>query len=184
MAENITNLNVMLRNKFRISFRKFETISFYCQSISIPAISVPSLVVHTPLNPVPTPGTVTLFTPIVATILADEFLDGYYSLYDWMMGMTAVEDAQQYPDWVSGQSQKWGGTKAQDVNYSDGMIEILNQSENVVRRIRIIDAFPTALGEIALSSVEDSQSPVTFTATFEYLDFKIEPRSEDISPIA
>jgi len=178
-----TNLNALYRNKFRLSFVKFPLMSFYCQSASLPAISVPSVVVKTPLNPVPTPGTVMEFSSLVATIIVDEYLDNYYEIYNWLVGLSSPEDVTQYPDWLNAQSAINGQSKPENLDYSDGLLEILNGYENVVRRVRFISAFPVSLSELTLSTTDAATEPVTFSTTFEYLDFEIEARKEDVSPV-
>lgn len=124
------------------------------------------------------------FSPLTTTILVDEYLDGYAEMYGWLVGLTAPEDVTQNIRFNQEQLALFGGpNRENNLDYSDGLLEILDQSENVVRRIRFTGAFPTSISELALSSAGSADEPITFTVEFDYLDFVLEPRSEDISPV-
>ena len=137
------------------------------------------LEIKTPLNPVQLPSTVMTFGTLSVKILADEFLDGYNELFQWMQDLSAVESTDQYVAFLHTEQALYGGKSAADLNYSSALLEILNQNQNVIRRIRIFGAFPIGLGEIAMS-VDAGDVPIRFEAQFGYTEFEIEPRQEDV----
>ena len=57
---------------------------------------------------------------------------------------------------------------------SDAVLQVLSSSNNTVRTIRFVDAFPTSLSQISLQSTTTDTVYIAATATFRYTHYKFE----------
>ncbi len=175
------NRNLLSPNGFIFSINKMRTVDFFCQSASIPAMTMEGVQQGTRFNKVWHPGDEITYEPLALRFLVDENLKNYYQVHDWMRGIATPKSSKEfYFDRGTKQSQNpvpttdnFLGTDNQWV--SDCSLFILSSNYQPVAEFVFRDAFPISLSTLAFdTAVADIQF---FTAEvylrYTYFDYYI-----------
>lgn len=157
----IDNNSFLQKNKFRFSINRAPTISFFCQSISIPAVEISTTTVATPPEKIYLPGTQFTFSPLLLEFKVDEDLVNYLEIFNWMSSLVT----------------NYGYLTEEQIQtsnvYSDATIHSLTNSSIANKKITFIDIFPRSLSEIAFNSTGSDIEYNTCIAEFYYRKFNI-----------
>ena len=83
--EQPTNRNFLNPVGFQLKLEKFAGVDFFCQSASIPDISMPFAEVNTPFRNIPIAGSGGVdFSDLQLTFIIDEELKNYISIHNWI----------------------------------------------------------------------------------------------------
>lgn len=156
------NINPLNPNGFLMSIQRLPTVTYFAQSISLPAMSLGAAMQATPRVKVPWAGDQLTFEALTVKFLVDEQLLNYRALYDWMIALGAPEDPDQFASLVA--TTDISKTIAEA---SDATIQVLSGSNNPIQTIRIIDAVPTQLDGFDLIANADQVQYITGTVTFD-----------------
>ena len=166
------NINPLQSNGFLFSIHKLPEISFFCQEVSIPTISLPAAEISTSLSSTPQPGDMLDFGVLSITFLIDEDMINYTAIYEWLIGLGFPKLHQQFPNWIS-QHKSFPRDKDGPASMSDGILQVLNSSNNPVKTIMFYDMFPTSIQSLQLQSTSNDTTYLAGTATFRYTLFEI-----------
>lgn len=168
-----SNINPLQSNGFMFGIQKLPEIQFFCQEANIPELALPLAEVSSPLVMARLPGDKPLFGDLQITFLIDETMGNYLAVHDWMIGMGFPESWDQYANFISDRDSALvtGETSAA---VSDGILQILNSQNNVIKTVRFIDLFPTSLSSISLTSTTNDTQYIAGVATFGYTYYKFE----------
>ena len=123
------------------------------------------------------PGDKIQFGEITITFIVDENMENWTELYNWMEGITASTDTEKYRLLVGAnkrEDQPQDSSGDFDQLHSDMTIVVTTAANNPNRYVRIQDAYPSSLGEIAMdTTVAGGLSYVTCTASFQFTSFEI-----------
>ena len=168
-----SNINPLQSNGFMFSVNKLPEISFFCQEVNVPAITLPSADVESPLIVSPMPGEKMSFNDLTVTFMIDEEMTNYVAIYNWIVGLGFQESHAQYRELMA---QRIGALAVNELmaGYSDGSLTILNSANNAIRTVRFVDMFPTSLSSIQLQSTTTDTmylaGVVDFKYTYYYFD--------------
>ena len=175
------NRNLLSPNGFIFSINKMRSVDFFCQSASIPAMTMEGVQQGTRFNKVWHPGDEINYEPLALRFLVDENLKNYYQVHDWMRGIATPQSSKEfYFDRGSLESQNKRpsgnsnlGTDNQWV--SDCSLFILSSNYQPVSEFVFRDAFPISLSTLAFdTAVDDIQF---FTAEtylrYTYFDYYV-----------
>lgn len=128
--------------------------------------------VHIPVTDVPgstqgihrakLPGSTMEFDPLVVNILVDRELQSWMDVYKWMLSLN---------NYITHDSEAWhpkGQPEAVTLHVLD------NNKQKIVMSIHYYGAWPSDLGEIQYSYIEDSDPAMKATVTFNYKSFAVE----------
>lgn len=165
-----SNTNLLVPNRFVLSFVRLPNMQFFCQTVNLPGINISPIQRTTPFVDVPVPGEKLMYDPLTITFLVDEDLRAWREIHDWMRGMTFPTKFEEYKD-LSKQSPYVSQKTPQ---YSDALLVILDSNQRGNYRFKFKDAFPTLLAPFTLSTTLGPDSIMTADATFSFAYFDIE----------
>lgn len=160
-------MNLLQSNGFMFAINKLPNLSYFCQEVSIPGISLPVADINTPLSKVPFAGDKIEFDNLTIEFLINEDMSNYKAIHDWLIGLGFPELHQQYKDFLAQNSSTLLYTPAL-ASSSDGVLSILNSANNSIRTINFVDLIPVSLAAIQLRSTTDDTTYLAGVATFDY----------------
>jgi hypothetical protein len=165
------NLNPLSPNGFNFSITKLPNVSFFCQRVLIPSISLTSIDRPTPFINTPIPGEIMSFSELNIQFLIDDKMENYRAIYNWIVALAYPEDNDQYKKFVNSQ----GATVYSELarNYSDATVAVLDAQNNPTMGFTFYDMFPTSLDPIQLESTAMDVNYVIGSATFKYSYFTL-----------
>ena len=92
----IENRNFLSPVGFQFLVSKIKGATFFCQSASIPAISMGVANQDTRLNRIYQPGDELYYEPLFIRFLIDENMKNYYQIHDWIRRITTPYASQEF----------------------------------------------------------------------------------------
>jgi len=92
----IENRNFLSPIGFKFAVNKLRGVDFFCQSASIPAISMGHWKQGTRVNVVYQPGDELYYEPLYLKFLVDENMKNYYQVHDWIREITTPYSAKEF----------------------------------------------------------------------------------------
>ena len=167
-----TNLNPLSPNGFQFGITKIPEVSFFCQEVSIPEVSLPMATQSTPLSDSRVPGDKLEFGELTIQFLIDEDMGNYLALHNWIMGLGFPKDHNQYTKWLRDHALL--ETSELQQGYSDGNLIILNSNNAPNKTIKFVDLFPTSLASLQFQSTISEINYLVGTASFGYTYYEFE----------
>lgn len=166
------NLNPLSPNGFNFSITKLPEVSFFCQRVTIPSITLPSIDRPTPFVNTPIPGEIMAFSELTVQFLIDDKMKNYKSIFNWMIALGYPESNAQYSNYMNTQQ----GTVYSELakNYSDATVSVLDAQNNGTNSFKFYDIFPVSLDPIQFEATAMDVNYVIGSATFKYSYFTIE----------
>lgn len=172
-----TNLNPLQGNGFRFSITKLPEISFFIQRINLPGLGLPSVTMETPLSKAPLPGDKIDFDNLQLTFLVDEEMKNYCAVYNWLVALGFPKLHRQYTDYMSQDEINRFSELAK--NYSDGTLEIMNNSSNICKIVQFRDLVPIRLDSLEFNSQNTDTEYLSCTCTFDFTYYEFVPNLYD-----
>jgi len=172
LNRNPTNPNPLQSNKFLLNFSRLPNLQYFCQSVSVPGLSLTEAVITNPFVDLYSPGEKPIYDLLNVTFIIDEEMKSWIEIHDWIRAMTfptKFEEYRQLPRLSKGNS-----VSPTFPQFSDASITIFSSSNKPYYRIKYYEAFPTTLSTFVLSSQDGPDNILTADATFRYSYFDIE----------
>ena len=153
-TEQPTNRNFLQPIGFKLQLELFPGVDFFCQSASIPDISMPFAEVQTQFRGIPiAPSGGVTFGDLNVRFMIDEELKNYYSIHNWIRtyGLSEERTAE--------------GTKDQ---YSNARLFILTSHQNVNHVVEFINMFPVSLSGVPFDATVGDVEYFAADVTFKY----------------
>ena len=131
---------------------KFKAVEYFCTQVNLPSINISSVNSSVMNYENFTAGDSLKYSSLSLTFILDEELKNYLEIFNWMRRL---------------QSENY------DENY-DAVLLIYNNRSRLIKSVRFMNLVPTMLGEIAFSSQETPENPITVSAEFGYSGFHFE----------
>lgn len=171
------NANFLSPLGFRFIVDKLPNVNFFCQSASLPSVSLAETEIPTPLVRLPYAGTKLTYAPLDIRFRVDEDMKNYLEVYDWMKGLGTPESTDQYkalnatvPRPTAGAGP--GGNVMQGV-FSDASVVVMTSAQNPNIRIGFVDIFPTNLSPLNFDVTQSDVAYIEADATFTYRNFTV-----------
>ena len=193
----IENRNFLSPIGFKLSVDKLHGVDFFCQSASVPAISMGSADTGTRLNKIRHPGDELNYEDLFIRFLVDENMKNWYQVHDWMREITTPVSTREFtysrgtyrsgqvdPLDITQRAKNGNGTKMRGewTNQwkSDVSLFILSSNYRPVAEFVFRDAFPITLTTLNFdASVSDiSYFTAEVTLRYNYFDYFIYPAAE------
>lgn len=166
------NINPLSPNRFNFSITKLPDVSFFCQRVLIPSITLASIDNATPFVNNPIPGEIMTFSELTVSFLVDEKMKNYKAIYEWMIALGKPERYEQYSNFIN--SQNSGVYSELSRNYSDATVTVLDGQNVPTNSFKFYDIFPVSLDPIQLEATAMDVNYVIGAATFKYTYFTID----------
>jgi hypothetical protein len=93
---SIENRNFLSPIGFKFSIDKMKGVDFFCQSASIPAMSMQAANQPTRFNKIPQPGDELYYEDLYIKFLVDENMKNWYQVHDWMRELATPVSSREF----------------------------------------------------------------------------------------
>jgi len=170
-----SNINPLQNNGFLFSVLKLPDMQYFCQETSLPSMTLPPAVVHSPFSNVYIPGDKIQYEPLTIIFMINETMSNYFAIANWIIGMGFPESRKQYSDFIDSQEDASGMVSELSKGYSDGILSILDNNKNPISAIQFVDLYPTTINSLQMKTVNSDTVYLMGQATFLYNYYKIMP---------
>ena len=169
LSGQIGNRNFLSPVGFKFSLAKFPKISFFCNSASIPEISLGTFQQPSYLKQIDIPGEKLTYGDLDIRFLVDENMDNYMAVHNWMRGLGFPESPQQFIDKTTDSD----GIRDLEEQYCDGGLHILSSNLRDVAIVKFQNLFPVSLTSLNFDATETDINYFTASASFRYTIYKL-----------
>ena len=166
------NRNLLSPNGFIFSINKMRTVDFFCQSASIPAMTMEGVRQDTRFNKVWHPGDEINYEPLALRFLVDENLKNYYQVHDWMRQLSTPYSSKEFKyqrGSLGSQNPPVNTSDLEDNQWrSDCSLFILSSNYQPVSEFIFKDAWPSGLSTLTFDSSVNEINYFTAEVTFKY----------------
>lgn len=159
-----SNINPLTANGFNFSITKIPEITYFCQSVNLPGLTLPTYDMQTPLSTLPFSGDILTYDDLNVQFVVDENMSNYKALYNWMIGLGFPTDYDQFTNFINNQDRGYSRTSRE---YSDATLQILNNTNNVSQTVKFIDIIPVNLSSMQFESTLTDTTYIIGNATFK-----------------
>ena len=193
----MTDVNVQTRQpaimdyaspiQFRFKCSKLPKVEFFCQTANIPGIGLGVADIETPLKSIPFPGDKVTYQDLAISFLVDENLENYKEIHDWIIGLGAPQNHNQFSNLRATGSDRFPGTSSSNAitgqatadplpesgMYSDATLTVLNSKNIATTEIRFHNIFPTSLGALSYDVQASDVNYLQTAVDFSYMYYEI-----------
>jgi hypothetical protein len=152
-------MNPLLPTYYRFSIARLPKVSFFCQSASLPTITMSEVIMPTPFVQISRPSKME-FDELSIGFVVDENMGNWLEIYNWMRSVTNVENYDEF--------------RPTNTHVSTANLIILNSKKNPKLNVTFNDIYPRSLTSIDFSSSVIDPEPFVATCTFKYRSYEIE----------
>tara|TARA_R100000030_G_C3240878_1_gene120563 strand:+ start:402 stop:962 length:561 start_codon:yes stop_codon:yes gene_type:complete len=172
-TRQIQNRNYLSAVGFKFSISRAPKISFFGNSINIPAVSMGNATQPTYLKDIPIPGDKMEFEDLSVRFLVDENLENYMEIQNWMRGLGFPESLQEIQDLQDQRNLEYANRTEMMNIYSDGVLQVLDSTQNPQFQVRFKDLFPTSLSSLTFDATDTNVEYFTAEVTFKYTIYNV-----------
>tara|TARA_Y100000310_G_scaffold343128_1_gene449349 strand:+ start:7646 stop:8173 length:528 start_codon:yes stop_codon:yes gene_type:complete len=158
------NTNFLSPVGFKFLLKRAPTVNYFCQSASIPSISLGEIIQDTPFTKIHHVGDKLVFDNFSLRFRVDEHLSNYLEIFNWLLAIGFPDDFNQYKAIADRPSRPSQG----DVR-SDATLMVLTSAGNPKVEVNLRDIFPIALSTLEFNSatqdIEYLEADVQFALT-------------------
>ena len=170
----IENRNFLSPIGFKFTIDRMRGVEFFCQSASIPAISLGSADVGTRLNKIKNPGDELQYEDLFLRFLVDENMKNWYQVHDWMREIATPFSTREFK-YNRGEIKS---TNKRDATYDyasannqwrcDCSLFILSSNYRVVSEFVFRDAWPSSLSTLNFDASTSDINYFTAEVSLKY----------------
>lgn len=165
-----SNINPLSPNGFLFNIQKLPELSFFCQQVNLPGITLGSPEFGNPFQTQPIPGETLTYDQLTVQFLVDETMTNYQAIYNWIVALGFPNNYEQYTTFVSNEDR--GAISELARNYSDATLQILGANNQAVKTVQFIDLFPITLDSLLFQGTNTDVNYLVGSATFRYGYYK------------
>ena len=154
------NQNFLSPLGFRFIIDKLPIVNYFCQSASLPSVSLQETEIPNPLVRIPLAGTKLTYAPLDIRFRVDEDMNNYLEIHNWLVSIGHPEKLAQFNDVKE--------------KLSDGSILILTSNSNPHIRVAFEDMFPLSLTPLQFDVTQTDIEYLEAEVVFRYRKFSIE----------
>ena len=171
------NINFVSPVGFRFSIKKMPNVNWFVQSAELPGVSLGEAPQNLPTIDRNLPGDTLVYDPLTLTFKVDEDFTNWMEIQNWMVGLGAPEDTEQFRLNVGDSraiterdvNRRINRQKISDAYMSDATLLILDSNMNANFEINFVDVFPTSISALNFDSTLGDVDFLTASVTFRYL---------------
>lgn len=163
------NRNMLSGQWHHFSITDMDTVNYFCQTVTLPAVSLPQTTTPTPNVELNHAGDHLDYETLTIQFKVDEDMANYLELFDWMKGLGFDESTDQYEKL----RQMRTNLRPQGGVSSEGRLLILNSNYNPKLEVSFVYLQPLSISSLDFDTRTTDVEYLTCTATFSYDYFKI-----------
>ena len=166
------NKNFLSPVGFKFVIGRTPHVDYFCQSASIPEVSIGTRDIQTPVKDYTVPGDKMTFGDLNLSFLVNEDLDNYYEIYKWLKGLTNPKHQQEFFDYINAVDEP-GRRDNFEKQMSDARLLILNSNYNTISAINFFNIFPTSLTTLEFDASATDINYFIAQVNFKYTLYEI-----------
>ena len=162
------NLNYLSNISFRLTMQDAPNLTWFCQSVNVPGVSIDAIDYQTPYLNIPQAGAKVTFEELSVRFIVDEHLKNWMEIYDRIIALGLAEGGENYR-LLKAQSDltQRGGT------VSTLVLTVLTSAMNPQMEFHFYEAFPTSISALEFDSAATDLEYFTATVAFRYTNYEI-----------
>ena len=152
------------------TLRRLPELSYFCQEVSLPSISLPEATQLNPFSKIPLAGDQIDFDTLRVQFLIDEKMENYKAIHNWIVGLGFPENNSQYTAAIEGGLLLGADEVAK--SYSDATLVILGNNNVPIQVIQFADCVPESLESITFTSTNQDVQYLIGSVSFRYTYYK------------
>ena len=177
----IENRNFLSPVGFKFNIDKLKGVDFFCQSASVPSLSIGKSTQYTRFNDIPQPGDELEYEDLQLRFLIDENMKNYYQVHDWMRSIATPKKAEEFTYNRGSLESPHKRRNQRDVGVygnqwkSDASLFILSSNYQPVAEFIFRDCWPTGLTTLTFDASVDRIEYFTaeISMAYSYFDYYI-----------
>jgi hypothetical protein len=165
-----SSINPLSPNGFMFSIQKLPEVSFFCQQVNLPDLTLGTPEVATPFSTMVMAGDILTFGTLNIQFLVDDQMTNYKVIHNWLIGLGFPESYDQYINFQTEDSRPMISELSK--NFSDATLSVLGPNNLAVQTINFIDVVPVSLDSMMFQSTSDDVQYIAGNATFRYNYYK------------
>ena len=165
LRDQPTNTSFLSPIGFKFQLNNFPEVNYFCQSATLPGISINSISVPTPLKDIDIAGDEVSFEELTVKFIVDENMKNWLSIYDWIIGLGFPTKEGQ---------EKYKKLSENSELTTDAVLTVLTGNMNPQLNFYFKNCFPLNLSSIAFDSGGTDIDYVTADVSFRYDVYTVE----------
>ena len=150
---------------FKFQLNRFPAVNYFCQSATLPGVSISSISVPMQLKNIDIAGDEVTFEELSIKFIVDENMKNWLSIYDWIIGLGFPTEEGQ---------EKYAKLAIASELTTDATLTVLTSNMNAQINFRFRECFPLSLSSIAFDSGGTDIDYVTADVSFRYDVYTVE----------
>lgn len=173
-TRNPINKDLLQSTKFQVNFSRLPGVTYFCNSVNLPGISLTEIPFPTPFVDLYIPGEKAIYDTLNITFLVDEDLRAWTEMHDWIRGATFPTEFEEYVRLARlNPLANIRTIRERPPVYTDATMTIYSNKNNANFRVKFVDVFPTTVGSLSFSTGDSAENIITADATFRFSYFDI-----------
>ena len=170
IGNNPQTINSQSPLNFRFNLKRAPSLNYFCQSVSLPEVTLPPARAPTPSINIPFWGDHIVYSPLSVSFKVDSDLQNWLEIFNWMKALANKDgDGKTY-------SQLQNNDRFLGYGLTSELFMSQNDSQGNPKLVWTFkNAWPTALKKLDFESTDDTVNYLTASATFYFEDFGISP---------
>lgn len=153
-------------NGYMFTLEKLPNLSYFCQSVNLPGLTLGAPEFGNPFANIPIPGDHLTYDTLNINFQIDEKMDNYKAIYNWLVALGFPQTYQQYINFIDSASIAALSELAK--NSSNASLIILDHANNPTQTITFYDCFPQSIESISFESTNQDVPYIVGNATFRF----------------
>ena len=162
------NLNYLSNISFRLTMQDAPNLTWFCQAVNVPGVSIEGIDVMTPHATIPFAGNKVSFEELSVRFIVDEHMKNWTEIYNRIIATGLTEGHEKYRL-----------LKASDPIHPRGgivstiVLTVLTSAMNPQMEFHFYDAFPINVSSIEFDSSAADLEFFQASATFRYTNYEV-----------
>ena len=169
-TSNPINQSPLSGNGYKFVIEKIPNLSYFCQEVNLPSITLGEISMPTPLTAIALPGDQVTYDPLTVDFLLDNTMSNYVAIHEWIIGLGFPLDNADYAARLAANTQT--GLSDSAKAYSDATLQILDSFNNPIRTIQFVDIVPQTLEALTFTSTSQDVTYLIGRVSFRYTYYK------------
>ena len=148
-------LNPLSPNGFMFKISKLPDLTYWCQRITLPALTLPVATQATPFVQIGQTGDTLDYADLTVEFLVDSQMSNYIAVHNWL-------------------TNGFPGQTPANGTFSDATLHVLGAQNETVRTIRFADVTPTSLEGLTFESTASDVQYLGGSITFRYTYYEFD----------
>ena len=172
------NKNFLSPVGFKFIMSRTPNVDYFCQSASIPEVSIGAREISTPVKDYTVPGDKMTFGDLNLRFLVNEDLDNYFEIYKWLKGLTNPKNTGDFQAYINSVDEK-GRDSDFTKTMSDARLLVLNSNYQSIASVNFFNIFPTSLTTLEFDASVTDINYFTAEVNFKYTIYEITDKDQN-----